>query len=212
MDDHHKSEDYCTLNSSEAPKYLLELERETHIKTINPRMISGQLQGRLLSMVSQILQPKRILEIGTFTAYAALSLAEGLQKGGQLDTIEVNQELKSLIHKYIQKSPYKAQINSHFGDALELLDQLPGPYDLVFIDAAKEHYIQYYEKVLPKIPPGGIILADNVLWSGKVYADPQDETARQIHRFNRHVRKDTRTEVLMLPIRDGISVIRKKQD
>lgn len=212
MDDHHKSEDYCTLNSSAAPEYLLELDRETHIKTVNPRMMSGQLQGRLLSMISQMLQPKRILEIGTFTAYSALSLAEGLQDGGQLDTIEVNQELKSLIHKYIRKSPYRSMINTYFGDALELIDRLSGPYNLVFIDAGKEHYIDYYEKVMPKIPPGGIILADNVLWSGKVYDDPQDETARQIHRFNRHVRKDTRTEVLMLPIRDGLSLIRKKQD
>lgn len=212
MSDHQKSEDYCTLNSSEAPTYLLELDRETHIKTINPRMMSGQLQGRLLSMISQMIRPKKILEIGTFTAYASLSLAEGLQDGGSLDTIEINPELKNLIHKYIRKSPYRSQIHTHFGDALDLLDTLAGPYDLVFIDAGKEHYIDYYEKVMPKIPPGGIILADNVLWSGKVYTDPQDETARQIHRFNRHVRQDARTEVLMLPIRDGLSVIRKKQD
>lgn len=212
MDDHHKSEDYCTLNSTPAPQYLIELERETHIKTINPRMISGQLQGRTLSMISKLIQPQRILEIGTFTAYSALSLAEGLPENGLLDTIEVNLEMRNLINKYIQKSPYKKNIIPHFGDALKIVDKLSGPYDMVFIDAGKDHYIDYYEKVMPKLRIGGLILADNVLWSGKVFLDPQDETARMIHRFNRHVRQDIRSEVIMLPIRDGLSLIRKKQD
>jgi predicted O-methyltransferase YrrM len=209
MDNINKAEDYCTMNSSQAPSYLLELERETHIKTVNPRMMSGHLQGRLLSMISKMLRPQRILEIGTFTAYATLCLAEGLAKDGNLDTIEVNSEMKRFIHKYIALSPFKDRINTHFGDALKLLDHMDGAYDLVFIDAGKEHYIEYYEKIVPKVKTGGMIIADNVLWSGKVFSDPQDETARFIHRFNRHIREDLRTEIVMLPIRDGISLIRK---
>ena len=209
MENMNKAEDYCTMNSNQAPGYLLELERETHIKTVNPRMMSGHLQGRLLSMISKMIQPQRILEIGTFTAYATLCLAEGLKEDGVLDTIEVNSELKRFIHKYISMSPYKNSIKTHFGDALKILDNLEGPYDLVFIDAGKDHYIEYYEKIVPKVKIGGMILADNVLWSGKVFSDPQDETARVIHRFNRHIREDLRTEIVMLPIRDGISLIRK---
>jgi len=212
MDSVNKNEDYSTLNSNPVPQYLLDLERETHIKTINPRMLSGQLQGRILSMVSKMIRPKKILEIGTFTAYASLCMAEGLIKGGSLDTIEVNPELKNLINKYVKKSPYKDQINLHFGDAMQIIDNLSGPYDLIFIDAGKDHYIDYYEKVLPILNKGGIILADNVLWSGKVIDDPQDETARSIHKFNRHVKMDGRTEVVMLPVRDGISIIRKSED
>jgi predicted O-methyltransferase YrrM len=212
MEHINKAEDYCTMNSNQAPTYLLELERETHIKTVNPRMMSGHLQGRLLSMISKMIRPEKILEVGTFTAYATLCLAEGLAENGSLDTIELNVELKSFIHKYIGKSPYKNNIKTHFGDALKIIDQLDGPYDLVFIDAGKEQYIDYFEKLVPKVKTGGMILADNVLWSGKVFSDPQDDTARVIHRFNRHIREDMRTEIVMLPIRDGISLIRKIRD
>ena len=205
-----KSEDYCTINSSDVPGYLMELERETHLKTVNPRMLSGQLQGRLLSMISKLLQPERILEIGTFTGYAALCLAEGLRPDGLLDTIELNREMKSIILKYVHASPFRNRIRLHMGDALKLMDQLPGPYDLVFIDAAKEFYIEYYEKAIDRVHPGGLILADNVLWSEKVFLEPEDETARKLNRFNRHVLNDPRVENVILPIRDGLSVIRRK--
>ena len=207
-----RAEDYCTLNSSRPPEYLFDLERETHIKTINPRMLSGHLQGRLLSMISKMISPERILEIGTFTAYSALCLAEGLTSTGKLDTIELNLELKKLIYKYINQSPYKDRIRPHFGDALNLIEKMEGEYDLVFIDAGKDQYIDYYEKAIPKLHQGGIVLADNVLWSGKVYLEPQDETARHIHRFNRHVLQDKRVEVIMLPLRDGISIIKKMEE
>lgn len=212
MDFIQKAEDYCMINSSPVPGYLIELERETHIKTVNPRMLSGQLQGRLLSMISKMLKPEKILEIGTFTAYSALCLAEGLAKNGVVETIEVNPEFRTLIHKYLQKSPYQHQINVHFGDALKILDSLDGPYDLVFIDGGKEHYLDYYEMTIDKVKPGGVILVDNVLWSGKVFTDPEDEVARIIHRFSRHVLQDIRVEILMMPIRDGLSLIRKKEE
>ena len=204
-----KIEDYCTLNSSEIPDYLHELERETNLKTVNPRMLSGHLQGRVLSMISQLLQPHRILEIGTFTGYSALCLAEGLAEGGSLDTIEVNHELKFLISKYIAKSPYSHKINMHYGDAHKMLLKLDGEFDLVFLDAGKEDYLEYYEKIIPMIRSGGVLLADNVLWSGKVISDPDDSTARSIHKFNRFVHSDPRVESVLLPLRDGLSLIRK---
>jgi predicted O-methyltransferase YrrM len=207
----NRTEDYCSLNSSHTPKYLLDLERETNIKTVNPRMLSGQLQGRLLSMLSKLIQPKRILEIGTFTGYATLCLAEGLDQDGIIDTIEINREYETIIKKGISNSPYKSKINLHFGNALTLLDQLKETYDLVFIDASKDHYIEYYEKAMTRLRTGGLILADNVLWSGKVILDPEDDTARIIHRFNRHVLADERSEIVMLPLRDGVSLIRKTE-
>lgn len=206
----NKSEDYCSINSTGVPSYLTELERETHLKTINPRMLSGQLQGRLLSLISRLVKPEKILEIGTFTGYAALCLAEGLVPGGTLDTIELNPEMKSIIQKYIRLSPFRNQIHLHMGNALTLLDRLAGPYDLAFIDANKESYQDYYEKIIDKIKPGGLILADNVLWNGKVYLEPDDETARKLNKFNRHVLHDDRVENLILPIRDGLSLIRRK--
>jgi len=207
---YEKLEDYCTLNSSHVPDYLIDLERETHIKTLNPRMLTGPLQGRLLSLVSKMIQPTGILEIGTFTGYSCLCLAEGLQKNGVLDTIEINEELRPVIYKYVSKSPFGTQINIHFGDAMKILETLSGKYQLVFIDAAKEDYIDYYERVFDKVECGGIILADNVLWSGKVISDPQDETTRCIHKFNRHVLSDKRVENVVLPVRDGLNIIRKK--
>jgi predicted O-methyltransferase YrrM len=212
MEINQQMEDYCSLNSMPEAPYLTELERETHIKTVNPRMLSGQLQGRFLSMISKIVRPERILEIGTFTAYSALCLAEGLSPNGTLDTIEINRELRNLIVKYVQKSPFRDRIRVHFGDALEIIDRLEGPFDLVFIDAGKEQYPEYYAKVKHKVRRGGLILVDNVLWSGKVYTEPQDDTARIIHRFNRQVRQDPGVEIVMLPLRDGISLIRKLTD
>jgi len=206
-----KQEDYCTVNSSGIPKYLLALERETNIKTINPRMLSGQLQGRVLSMISKLVKPKRILEIGTFTGYSALCLAEGLDENGSLESIEVNAELEPIINKYISMSPFKEKIRIHFGNAKEVCKKLDGPYDIVFLDARKEDYIQFYDLILPLMLEGGLILADNVLWSGKVFLEPEDPTARAIHRFNRYVLSDDRVESIILPIRDGLSMIRKKR-
>jgi len=205
-----KLEDYCTLNSSHVPDYLDDLERETNIRMVNPRMLTGPFQGRLLSLISKMINPLQILEIGTFTGYSCLCLAEGLQKQGFLDTLEVNEELRPVILKYVSRSPFRSQIRVHFGDARKLLDSLAGPYQLVFIDAAKEDYIEYYEQIIDKVDSGGIVLADNVLWSGKVISDPEDETTRCIHKFNRHILSDRRVENIILPIRDGLNVIRKK--
>lgn len=205
-----KLEDYCTLNSSHVPDYLDDLERETNIKMLNPRMLTGPLQGRLLSLVSKLIRPVNILEIGTFTGYSSLCLAEGLKENGQLDTIEINEELKPIISKYVLRSPFRNKIRVHFGDALKMMDRFEGPFQLVFIDAAKEDYIEYFEAVVDLVDSGGIILADNVLWSGKVITDPEDETTRMIHRFNRHVLADKRVENVILPLRDGLNLIRKK--
>jgi len=206
----NKIEDYCTINSSHVPRYLLELERETNLRTVNPRMLSGDLQGRVLSMISKMLLPKRVLEVGTFTGYASLCLAEGLDREGLLETIEVNPELETIIQKYFQKSPFKDRIKLYMGDAKEILKKLPGPYDLVFLDASKEEYIQYFDEIKPKLKSGGIMLVDNVLWSGKVIEDSDDSTARAIHRFNRYVLSDDEMEIVMLPLRDGLSMIRKR--
>lgn len=207
---YEKLEDYCTLNSMQIPDYLDDLERETYIRMVNPRMLTGPFQGRLLSLISKIIHPQHILEIGTFTGYSCLCLAEGLQNDGFIDTIEINEELKPMILKYINRSPYRSRIQLHFGDALKILDSFSGPYQLVFIDAAKEDYIDYYEKIIDKVDAGGIVLADNVLWSGKVISDPEDETTRLIHKFNRHILADKRVENVILPVRDGLNLIRKK--
>jgi len=202
-------EEYCIQESTQTNEYLNKLERETNIKTINPRMLSGTIQGRILSMLSHLISPEKILEIGTFTAYASLCLAEGLVENGRLDTIEINNELEPIISKYIKMSPYENKIHVHFGDAIVILDELNGPYDLVFLDAKKEDYEKYYEKIIPKLSPGGLLLADNVLWSGKVLFKTDDLAAKAMQKFNKLVASDNRVENIILPIRDGLSLIRK---
>ncbi len=204
-----KLEEYSIENSMKIPDYLLNLEKETNLTQIMPQMLSGRLQGRLLSILSKMISPKNILEIGTFTGYSALCLAEGLKENGKLITIEYDKELKEIIEKYVNVSKYKSQIELILGDALVILPQLKETFDLVFLDAHKPDYLNYYKTLIPKMNSGGIILADNVLWSGKVIDDLGDKTAKAIDDFNKFVKDDPETENVILPIRDGISIIRK---
>ena len=205
-----KVEDYCINMSSPVPDYLLQLERETNLVTTMPQMLSGRLQGRFLSLISKILNADTILEIGTFTGYSSLCLAEGLSSNGRLISIELDVEMKKIIDKYIEKSPFGGKIKVLYGDAKEILPELDVTVDMVFIDAHKPDYILYYEETLRLLRPGGVILTDNVLWSGKVIYEPDDRIGMALHQFNEHVKNDERTEKIMLPFRDGISIIRKK--
>jgi caffeoyl-CoA O-methyltransferase len=175
-------------------------------------MLSGALQGRYLSFLSKLLKPQHILEIGTYTGYSALCLAEGLAPSGRLDTIEINDELETFILSYFNRSAFADQLNLHLGDALEIIDQLVKPWDLVFIDADKPRYLDYYQKLIPHLKSGAVILADNVLWSGKVLKEPKprDESTIALLKFNRFVQNDERVENLLLPLRDGLMCIRKK--
>ncbi|MEN8122676.1 MAG: O-methyltransferase [Bacteroidota bacterium] len=204
-------ENYILQNLGQESKLLEEINRETHAKVLMPRMLSGHLQGRILSMISKLIQPKLILEIGTYTGYSALCLAEGLTDEGELHTIELNDELESFILKYFHKSEYKSQLHLHIGDALDVIPGLPNNIDLVFIDADKRVYLEYYQLIIDKLRPGGIILADNVLWGGKIVepAADNDEYTKGILAFNDFVKKDKRVENVILPIRDGIMMLRK---
>jgi caffeoyl-CoA O-methyltransferase len=177
---------------------------------MKPRMLSGHLQGRFLSLISKMICPKAILEIGTYTGYSALCLAEGLQPDGKLITIDVNEELEDRVKGYFNQSDYRDQIDYRIGKALELIPQLTESFDLVFIDADKENYANYYDLVIDKVERGGIILADNVLWSGKVLNAKPDKDTQNILAFNDKVHNDARVENVLLPIRDGITVIRKR--
>lgn len=204
-------DDYCEAHTTPQTPTLYELERETHLKTLSPQMLSGHLQGQLLAFISKIHRPKTILEIGAFTGYAAICLAQGLQEGGVLHTIEVNVELEYLIRKYIALAGLKDKIELHMGDALEIIPKLEGNFDLVFIDAGKQDYAAFYNLVIGRINPGGLIIADNVLWSGKVVAKDkeQDPDAISLHNFNELVHHDPRVENIMLPIRDGLLIARR---
>jgi caffeoyl-CoA O-methyltransferase len=204
-------DDYCTNLTSEPPAYLANLERETNLKTLSPQMLCGKLQGRFLSMISNLYRPKTILEIGTFTGYSTLCLAEGLADEGVLHTFEVNDELFYLSNKYFQFSPYSSQIYQHKGKAEELLPPLELEPDLVYIDAGKKQYEEHYKLVINRLKKGGIILVDNVLWSGKINGPLDDSDSKAIHEFNCRRREDTRIEQLVLPIRDGISMLIKKK-
>jgi predicted O-methyltransferase YrrM len=197
-------------HTTPASALLEALDRETNLKTLSPQMQSGAYQGMLLRFISQMLQPKRILEIGTFTGYAALCLAEGLPEDGLLHTIEVNDELGWIFRKYVKLAGLEHKVLQHHGDAADIVPTLPDTFDLVFLDAGKLDYQQHYEMVLPKIRPGGFLLADNVLWDGKVAGgDTKDETARALRDFNDFVQADARVENMVLPIRDGILFVRK---
>lgn len=201
---------YCTAHTSPAHPILLELERETHLSTLSPQMLSGPLQGAFLRMLSQMIQPERILEIGTFTGYAAICLAAGLPDHGRLHTIEINPELAHIIQKYIQKAGLLDKIQLHIGDAAAVLPTLGELFDLVFLDAGKLDYPQHYEIAMQYLRPGGYLLADNVLWDGKV-PNPahQDPTTQILRTFNDTVHQDNRVENLLLPLRDGIMIARK---
>lgn len=201
---------YAEAHTSPESDVLKELNRQTHLKVLMPRMLSGHLQGRFLAMISQMLAPKRILEIGTYTGYSALCLAEGLQENGKLITIDKNEELENFAKNFFVKAGFEKKIEMLIGNALEIIPTLQETWDLVFIDADKLNYAKYYEMVLPQVRKGGWIIADNVLWSGKV-ADTQftDKDTEALRAFNSLVQNDTRVENLLLPLRDGLMIARK---
>ncbi len=204
-------EQYIKNNSTPEDEVLFELNRKTHLEVLQPRMLSGHLQGKLLEMISYMINPESILEIGTYTGYSAICLSKGLKQGGKLITIEKNDELEEFILTYFEKAGVKEKIKLYIGNALEIIHSQKSYFDLIFIDADKQEYIDYYEAVLPKLKKGGFILADNVLWDGKVIDknEKDDPDTKAIVSFNKHVVNDPRVENIVLPIRDGISLIRK---
>lgn len=207
-----KIDTYVVNHSQQEPELLQQLTRETWQKVLNPRMLSGAFQGRVLSMISKLINPKTILEIGTYTGYSALCLAEGLQKDGTLHTIDINEELEGLQQKYFQKSGYQNQIRQYVGNALDIIPSINNKFDLVFIDADKSNYINYFELVIDKMNSGGIILSDNVLWSGKVVEklQPKDVDTKTLLEYNTLLNTDSRIETVLLPVRDGLTVSRVK--
>ncbi|TVZ15209.1 O-methyltransferase [Maribacter sp. MAR_2009_72] len=205
-------ESYLADNSQEEPKLLQELTRETHLKVIQPRMLTGHFQGRVLSLLSKIIRPRTILEIGTYTGYSALCLAEGLPNDGILHTIDVNAELERIQRKYFDLSGYGPQIVQHIGNALDIIPQMDQIFDLVFIDAEKKQYDHYLEAVLPKTTSGSVILSDNVLWSGKVVEplDPKDKATKVLLNYNKKLSEHPLLDTVLLPIRDGLTLSRVK--
>jgi predicted O-methyltransferase YrrM len=201
---------YVEEHSDLEPEVLKQLNRETHLKVLMSRMLSGHFQGRVLSMLSKMIRPKNILEIGTYTGYSAICLAEGLQKGGSLTTIDINAELENMAKGYFEKAGISEQVNYIIGDATSILPTLNAKYDLVFIDADKKNNATYYDIVFDKLNQGGYIIADNVLWSGKVVEEKADKDTQLILDFNAKVQNDSRVENVLLPIRDGLLVVRKK--
>jgi len=204
-----KLADYLNKNSEKEPEILSRLSKETHQKILQPRMLSGHIQGRFLSFISKIKSPDKILEIGTYTGYSTICLAEGLSKNGKIDTIDKNEELIKIQNKYFEESGYRNKIIQHTGNALDILKNLNGKYDIIFIDADKENYINYFNKVSNKLSKNGIIISDNVLWSGKVLDSNQmDEETSTLVQFNKIINNDKRFKSIILPIRDGISISR----
>lgn len=203
---------YIAAHSSREDEALAWIRKQTNLRTNHARMLSGAVQGQLLTILTQAAGAARALEIGTFTGYASVCIARGLSQGGHLDTLEINDELNDVILEGWRRAGVDDRISLHTGDALESLKGLEGPYDLVYIDANKRQYRAYYEAVLPMVRQGGIILADNTLWDGKILLDPlpSDAQTQEIAAFNDHVATDGRVSVAMLPLRDGLSVIRKK--
>lgn len=201
---------YVEKHSQEEPALLAALQRETFQKIMQPRMLSGHFQGRVLSMLSKLVRPVNILEIGTYTGYSTLSLAEGMQENGSIDTIDINEELFDIQKKYFDLSPWKDQITQHLGDALDIIPKLDKKFDLVFIDADKDNYLKYFEIIVPIVNKGGIILSDNVLWSGKVLEipNPKDLSTNVLVEYNKKINTDPRVETVLLPIRDGLTVSR----
>ena len=205
-------DDYVVSHSENEPELLQELNRETYQKILQPRMLSGHYQGRILSMISKLVNPKNILEIGTYTGYSALCLAEGMQSNGVLHTIDVNEELVDFQRKYFDKSGYGKQIHQYLGNALEIIPKLDTTFDLVFIDADKENYSNYFNVIIDKLNTGGIIISDNVLWSGKVLETTfkiYDTSTPALIEYNALLKKDKRIETVVLPIRDGLTISRK---
>ncbi|MCI4441881.1 MAG: O-methyltransferase [Lentimicrobium sp.] len=203
-------EDYIEQHSQKEPELLAALDKETYQKVLLPRMLSGHFQGRVLSMLSKLIRPLNILEIGTYTGYSALCLCEGMQENGILHTIDIKEELVDFQRKYFDKSPWGNQIVQHLGEAIDIIPTLDLKFDLVFIDADKENYINYFELIIPKMNKGGIILSDNVLWSGKVLEplQPNDLSTKVLMEYNQLLKNDPRVESVLLPIRDGLTVSR----
>lgn len=206
-----KLDDYVVAHSQDEPDLLQQLTRETYQKILQPIMLSGPYQGRVLSMISKLIRPKSVLELGTFTGYATLCLAEGLHPEGEIHTIDVNEELEDFQRKYFDKSEFGQQIHQHLGSAIDILPKLDKSFDLVFIDADKPNYVNYFHLIIDKLRPGGIILSDNVLWHGKVVepVDPKDVSTNVVLEFNTLLKEDPRIETVLLPIRDGLTISRK---
>jgi predicted O-methyltransferase YrrM len=207
-----KIEQYIIDHTEPENKVLKELSRQTQHKVLLSRMLSGHLQGKVLEMISKMISPEYILEIGTYTGYSAICLAQGLKENGKIHTIEINDELENFIKQYISKSGLENKIDLHIGNALEIIPTINHEFDLVFIDADKRQYLEYYQIAIEKTRKGGFILADNVLWNGKVVSplNPNDEYTAGILKFNDFVHHDPRVENVILPIRDGIMMLRKK--
>lgn len=207
-----KIDDYIVAHSQAEPEFLAKLNRETNQKVMQPRMISGHYQGRVLSLLSKMKAPHSILEIGTYTGYSALCLAEGLTEGGKLHTIDVNEELYDFQKKYFEASAYAENIIQHLGDATEIIPQIADSFDLVFIDADKPNYPRYFDLIIDKMNQGGIILSDNVLWSGKIVEKlkKDDASTAALLEYNRIINEDDRVETVILPIRDGLTLTRVK--
>lgn len=205
-------EEYILSHSDDEGELLAALNRDANVNLLRPRMLSGHLQGRILKMFCRMLAPKRVLEIGTYTAYATLCMAEGMAPDGRIHTIEINDEMEDFINKYLDRSPHKEKITVYFGDALEVIPKLGGEFDLVFIDADKRLYSEYYDLVFPMVRPGGLILADNTLWDGHVVEVPRsaDKQTLGIMAFNDKIKRDDRVEKVILPLRDGLTMIWKK--
>ncbi len=207
-----KIDDYTTNHTSAESEVLAQLNRDTHAKVLQARMLSGHVQGRILSTFSHMLKPKRILEIGTYTGYSAICLAEGLAEDGKLHTIDINEELEEMVKSYIAKANMENQIQMHVGNAMEIIPALHETWDLVFIDADKGNYSNYFDLVIDHLRPGGYIIADNVLWSGKVVekVSSKDLETQALLDFNKKVHEDSRVENVLFPVRDGLMVCRKK--
>ncbi|SDS53029.1 Predicted O-methyltransferase YrrM [Polaribacter sp. KT25b] len=207
-----KIDDYVVNHSQQEPKILQELSKETWQKVLNPRMLSGAFQGRVLSMISKLIKPTSILEIGTYTGYSALCLAEGMSSEGQIITIDKNEELETLQNKYFEKSGYRNKIKQKVGNAIEIIPNIDEKFDLVFIDADKRNYVNYFHLIIDKMNSGGIILSDNVLWSGKIVEElnPKDVDTKVLLAYNKLLNSDERIETVLLPIRDGLTISRVK--
>lgn len=203
---------YVCAHSENEPEILADLNRRTHVSVIQPRMLSGHYQGRVLSMLSHMIQPENVLEIGTYTGYSALCIAEGLKEKGHLTTIDVNEELEDFVAAYIEKAGMGDRITQLIGDAIDIIPTLDEQFDIVFIDADKKNYCNYYDLVFDKVKSGGYIIADNVLWSGKVLEDYDslDRETKIIMDYNQKVHEDDRVQEVLFPIRDGLMIARKK--
>ena len=210
MDD--RIEDYILRHSDEEGELLSRLNRETHVKLLRPRMLSGHLQGRILKMLCRMIKPRYVLELGTFTGYSALCMAEGIVPDGEIHTIEIDDVIEDFTRSYFEQSEYKERIRFYIGDAMHIVPSIDRVFDLVFIDADKRHYVEYYDLVFDKVRSGGFILADNTLWDGKVVTEPQSRDAQTVGilRFNEMIAADNRVEKVILPLRDGLTLIWKK--